>query len=103
MVVDPRHATADGTKVARVQVPYFPDEIEYETLLEGSFQGPEFEEWRNSHAVLILATNEGYEKLEKLMGFEFADVPESAVIEEMRKLCLERQAVVLKWLPGGTA
>lgn len=98
MVVDPRHATNSGTKVARVAVPYFPDEIEYEKILGEAFQGDEFLEWRNSDAVLILATEEAYTKLEQLMSSQFADVPEITVREETRKLCLERQAVVLKWM-----
>lgn len=99
IVIDPRHATVAGVKVARVGVPYFPDEIEYETIMGRAFDGPEFDEWRKETGIVILATDEGYQKLEQLIGSQFADVPELTIREETKKLCLERQAVVLKWVP----
>lgn len=98
IVVDPKNATRDGTKVARVGVPYFPDEIDYESILEAGFGGEQFREWREAGGVVILATGTGYERLEKLMGSDYADVPESTVRDETTKLALERQVVVLKWV-----
>lgn len=99
IVVDPgRNATTDGLKVARVGVPYFPDETDYEGILERGFGGEEWKEWRETQGLILLATDEAYTKLEKLMGSNFADVPASTVRDEVTRLALERQVVVLKWV-----
>ena len=98
MVVDPKYSTTEGTKVARVGVPFFPDHIEYEQIMGRAFEGEEFRAWRERGGVVILATEEGYQKLESLMGSQFADVPEMTVRNECTKLALERQVVVLRWV-----
>ena len=99
MVVDPKYSTKDGVKVARVDVHHFPDEIDYESMLGRAFEGDEYLEWKTTVGLVILATPDAYEKLQKLMGGQWGDVPESAVIQEMTKLALERQVVVFKWFP----
>lgn len=103
VVVDPKYATRDGVKVARVEVPYFPDEVQYEELLGTAFSGEAFADWLLSNGVVILATGRAYESLERLMGSDVTDVPESAVRDEVAKLAIERQCVVLRWFRDGTA
>lgn len=97
IVVDPKYATADGVKVARVEVPYFSDEVEYESIVERAFGGEQFRAWREETGLLLLATPEAYEKLEKLMASDYVDVPAATVRDECVKLALERQVVVLKF------
>lgn len=99
IIVDPKYATKTGTKVARVGVPAFIDETDYEGIVGRAFEGEQFREWRESGGTLILATDHAYAKLEQMMASEFADVPESAVREETTRLAMERQAVVLMWVP----
>jgi hypothetical protein len=99
IVVDPRYAMDSNTKVALVRVPFFSDEVDYESIVGRAFEGDQFAEWR-ARGTLVLTTETAYEKLEKVMGGSWGDVPESTVVNETRALCLERQAVVLKWLPG---
>lgn len=98
VVVDPKYAMSSTTKVVRIDVPYFPDEISYEEILGKAFAGDDYGEWRRQGGSLLLATPPAYGKLEKLMSGEWGDVPESTMREETRALCLERQAVVLKWM-----
>ena len=95
-VVDPRYAMNPQTIVARVDLPYFPDEIDYEGMMDRGV--PEADLPAFHEKIVILATGIAYEKLQELMGSQFADVPEVTIREETRKLCLERQAVVLKWM-----
>ena len=98
VVVDPKYAMDSNTKVVRIDVPYFPDEIDYEKIIGSAFEGDEYGEWRRQGGSLLLATPPSYEKLEQLMGGGWGDIPESAMANEVRSLCLERQAVVLKWM-----
>lgn len=95
IVVDPKYSATSGVKVARVDVPAFIDEVDYESIVGAAFDGDLFKDWRESGGILILATGDGYEKLELTMG-GLTDVPESAVIDEVRRIALERQCVVLK-------
>ena len=97
MVVDPKYATTSGVKVARVDVPFFPDHVQYEAILGRAFEDVQFDFWKREVGVLIIATGEGYEKLEQVMGGS-TDVPESTVRNECVRLALERQIVVLRWV-----
>jgi hypothetical protein len=97
-VVDPTQAAGPDTKVARVDVPYFPDGIEYEEILGRAFSDPTNRDWMASGGVIVLANDEGYSKLEKLMNNDQVNVPERTVKEELTKLALERRIVVLRWL-----
>lgn len=98
IVVDPKYATADGVKVARIEVPYFSDEVEYEDIVERAFGDEKFKEWREAGGTIVLATGEAYEKLEKLMASDYVDVPAATVRDECVRLALERQLVVLKFV-----
>jgi hypothetical protein len=97
IVVDPRYSAQSGVKVVRCKVPYFPDDIDYEGILGNAFQGDDVREWRDQVGLIILATELGYGELEKLMDGP-VDVTELSVREETKKLALERQAVVLRWV-----
>jgi hypothetical protein len=97
-VVDPTSAMRSDTKVARVDVPYFPDEIEYEQIMGRAYSDPSSRDWMASGGSLILATPGAYSKLERLMNNSQVNVPERTMREETTKLALERQIVVLRWL-----
>lgn len=95
-VVDPKYAMGPDTIVARVDVPVFIDEIDYEGLMDRGVPPENATEFHQK--VVVLSNPVAYDKLSQIMGSAFADVPEFTVREELRKLCLERQAVVLKWM-----
>lgn len=102
VVVDPKYAMDSNTKVYAFPTPAFVDDIDYESLLESAFNNmppdvlEEHETWRRV-GTLVLAVPSAYEKLMQVMGGDW-DVPEVAVRNELARMCLERQAVVLKWM-----
>lgn len=98
-VTAPATATTHDTRVVRVDVPFFPDGIEYEDILGRAFSSPADRDWMASGGVVILAVPDAYQKLESMVGAGETLVTERGIQEECLKLALERQIVCLRWLP----
>lgn len=95
-VIDPTIAAGPKTIVARVDIPFFPDEIEYEEIIGRAFSDPSSRDFMASGGVIVLGTNEGYEALMKLMASSVA-VPERTVKEKLLELAIARKIAVLRW------
>ncbi len=88
-----------GTVVVGVNVPgKFRDEIDFESILGRAFEGERFREWKRSNPVIVVARGDAYEELKTLMSGSWGDVPESTVAVTLRKHCMDREAVCLRWV-----
>lgn len=95
-VVDPTLAAKGGSQIARVDIPYFPDEIDYEEILGRAFSDPASRDFMASGGVVVLANSDGYDELKRLMDGAI-DVPEKDVRETLVRLALVRNVVALRW------
>ncbi len=98
VIVDPSKATVDGAVVVGVNNPQpFSDDIDFEQILEDAFSADTFDEWRRDNPVIIVARGPVFDDLQSLMAADWGDVPEGAVIKELMKHAIERNAVCLTW------
>lgn len=87
--------TSRKTAVVETNVPYFPDEIDYEELLGQAFASPTDRDRLASGMLVIMATQDGAMQMHKIY-----DAPVVVPFRDtLVRLALHRQIVVLRWLP----
>lgn len=94
-VVDPGKVTTKMTRVLRVDVPQFTDEIPYEDILGRHMTDPASLDWMASGGCVILANPEAYDDIQ--MYTELLVLGPQALLDELREMCLARKAVCLRW------
>lgn len=91
-VVSPEEAQKRDVKVVRVQVPSFPDDIDYERILGRAFTDPSSLDWLASGGVVILATPDAFDAVKRTREMS----TRRGLRDELARLTMARQVVTLQ-------
>lgn len=98
VIIPPERATVHGAVVVGVDTPPFTDEVNFEGILKRAFGERLWDEWRATNPVVIIARGVAFDELKSLMSANWGDVPEGTVQTFLRKHCMARDAVCLRYV-----
>lgn len=98
VIVDTGLAARSDVRIVKVDVPEFPDRIDYEGILGRAFDRPADRDFLASGGMVLLATENGFRRL-RILAERSGMLRMQGMREELRKIGLDRQAAALRWEP----